>query len=173
MLQTLIGATVGTMVAFSALVPAQAQWVIESGRDRNLAINAWGGAKHGTVLRLHEDCNSNNPDCTWHVVTSRTGRHMIVSDRNPDLAINAWGGATQGTVLRLHNTCRPDNPDCTWHSTGGMIVSDRNPNLAINAWGGAKHGTVLRLNNTCRPDNPDCTWFWSTTVGEQEEDLLR
>src|SRR3954454_3606949 len=118
--------------------PVVAGQMITSDRNSGLAINAWGGAQHGTDLRLHNGCQSNNPDCTWH-----WNRGMIVSDRNPNLAINAWNGAQHGTQLRLHNACRPDNPDCTWHYNNGMIVSDRNPNLSINAWNGAQHGTFL------------------------------
>ena len=38
---------------------------ITSDRDPHLAINAWDGARHGTVLRLHEGCRQDNPDCTW------------------------------------------------------------------------------------------------------------
>lgn len=120
-----------------------------------LGINAFGGAKLGTTLKLHQACASSNPDCTW---TLRSDG-MIVSDKNPSLAINAWNGARHGTELRLHNSCTASNPDCTWTlRSDGMIVSDRNPNLAINAWGGARHGTVLRLHNGCKASNPDCTW---------------
>ena len=84
--------------------------MIVSDRDHNLAINAWNGAQFGTVLRLHNACKPDNPDCTW---TYHNG--MLISDRDPNLAINAWNGAQFGTVLRLHNACKPDNPDCTWN----------------------------------------------------------
>ncbi|WP_373479198.1 hypothetical protein [Geminocystis sp.] len=83
--------------------------MILSNKNTSLAINAWDGAQHGTVLRLHKDCNPSNPDCTW---TYKNG--MFVSDKDPSLAINAWDGAQHGTVLRLHNKCVPSNPDCTW-----------------------------------------------------------
>jgi len=47
-------------------VPAGAQGtMILSNTDPGLAINAWGGAQHGTVLRLHNGCRPNLPDCTW------------------------------------------------------------------------------------------------------------
>lgn len=36
-----------------------------SDADPSLAINAWGGARYGTTLRLSRDCRPNNPDCTW------------------------------------------------------------------------------------------------------------
>jgi hypothetical protein len=133
--------------------------IITSDRDPRLAINAWDGAKQGTVLRLHDGCRPNNPDCMWHLSNG-----MIVSNRDPRLAVNAWDGAKLGTVVRLHDGCRPDNPDCTWHFSNGMIVSSRDPRLAINAWDGAKLGTVLRLHDGCRPDNPDCTWHVPLSV---------
>lgn len=132
---------------------ADAGFMLMSDRDPHLAINAWGGAAHGTVLRLHNGCVETNPDCTW---TYRNG--MLLSNRDPSLAINAWGGAGHGTVLRLHNGCQPTNPDCTWKYQNGMWLSDRNPSLAINAWGGAAHGTTLQLNNSCQASNPDCVW---------------
>jgi hypothetical protein len=127
--------------------------MILSNKNTSLAINAWDGAQHGTVLRLHNNCVSSNPDCTW---TYRN--RMLISDKDPSLAINAWEGAQHGTVLRLHNKCVPTNPDCTWTYRNGMFVSDRDPSLVINAWEGAQHGTVLRLHNSCVPSNPDCTW---------------
>src|SRR4051812_38439338 len=82
--------------------PAHAGEMLRSDKDPGLSINAWGGAKHGAELRLHNACTPTNPDCTW---TFRNG--MIVSDRDPSLAINAWGGAQHGTQLRLHNGCQP------------------------------------------------------------------
>jgi hypothetical protein len=85
------------------------QKMILSNKSPSLAINAWEGAQHGTVLRLHNKCVPSNPDCTW---TYKNG--MFISDKNPSLAINAWEGAQHGTVLRLHNKCVPSNPDCTW-----------------------------------------------------------
>jgi hypothetical protein len=133
--------------------PQSSGKMILSNKNTSLAINAWDGAQHGTVLRLHNNCVSSNPDCTW---TYRNG--MLISDKNPSLAINAWDGTQHGTVLRLHNKCVPTNPDCTWTYRNGMFVSDRNPSLVINAWEGAQHGTVLRLHNGCVPSNPDCTW---------------
>lgn len=36
-----------------------------SDADPSLAINAWGGARYGTTLRLSRDCRPSNPDCTW------------------------------------------------------------------------------------------------------------
>jgi hypothetical protein len=83
--------------------------MLVSARNQQLAINAWGGAANGVILRLHEACQPSNPDCTW---TRRDG--MYVSDSNPSLAINAWDGALHGAVLRLSAACRPQNSDCTW-----------------------------------------------------------
>jgi hypothetical protein len=126
-----------------------------SDRSTGLAVNAWGGAQHGTVLRLSNACTTNNPDCTW---TYKDG--MLLSDRDRGLAINAWGGAAHGGTLRLHNGCSPSNPDCTWTLKNGVFYSDRNPALAINASGGAANGTELKLYNGCPATNPDCTWTY-------------
>jgi hypothetical protein len=147
--------------------------MIISNSNRALAINAWDGATHGTVLRLHNGCEPANPDCTWTY-----SQKMLISDRDSSLAINAWGGAQHGTVLRLHEGCRPDNPDCTWTYREGMFVSDRDPSLAINAWEGAQHGTILQLHEACISDNPDCTWVFAGSrtdddLGVTEQGLTR
>jgi len=127
--------------------------MILSDANSGLAMNAYGGAVHGTYLKLVNNCSSVNPDCTW---TYRDG--MILSDTNPRLAVNAFGGARHGTELRLVNNCTKENTDCTWTYRKGMFVSDSNPNLAINAYGGAVNGTSLRLVNNCTEGNADCTW---------------
>jgi hypothetical protein len=62
-------------------------------RLTTLAINAYGGAQHGTTLKLHNGCSASNPDCTW---TFRKG--MILSDTNQALGLNAWGGAANNTT---------------------------------------------------------------------------
>jgi hypothetical protein len=146
-------AIVMAFACLGAATPSRAGEMLRSDKDPALSINAWGGAKHGAELRLHNGCTPANPDCTW---TFRNG--MIVSDRDPTLAINAWNGAQHGTQLRLFKGCTPTNPDCTWTYRRGRLVSDRDPSLAINAWGGAQHGAELRLHNACALDNPDCTW---------------
>ena len=152
-----LGAAAAFVACASLSLSAVAQgMIIVSQRNQGLAINAWGGANQGTILRLHNGCRPTNPDCTW---TYQNG--MLISDRDRRLAINAWGGARHGTVLRLSVDCTPNNPDCLWDwQTNGMIVSQRDRSLAINAWDGALHGTVLRLHNGCRDDNPDCVWRW-------------
>jgi hypothetical protein len=49
-------------------VPAGAQEaMVHSNRDLQLPINAWGGAQHGTELKLHNGCQLDNPDCTWTI----------------------------------------------------------------------------------------------------------
>src|SRR5262245_29868341 len=90
----------GTLILLSVLVAhtsvfAQGR-MVASTRDPNLVINAWEGARHGTIVRLHNGCRRDNPDCLW-IYHNR----MLVSARDPKLAINAWGGAASGTVLRL------------------------------------------------------------------------
>jgi hypothetical protein len=86
--------------------------MIISDTDPTLAMNAYGGAAHGTVLKLVNNCTPTNTDCTW---TYRNG--MLLSDTNPGLAVNAYGGAAHGTVLKLVNNCTPTNTDCTWTYT--------------------------------------------------------
>jgi len=127
--------------------------MILSDTNSGLAMNAYGGAVHGTYLKLVNNCSRVNPDCTW---TYRDG--MILSDTNPGLAVNAFGGARQGTELRLVNNCTKENTDCTWTYRKGMFVSDSNPNLAINAYGGAVNGTSLKLVSNCTEGKADCTW---------------
>ena len=118
-----------------------------------LAVNAWGGAAEGTVIKLSDACTSDNPDCTWSYQYG-----MIVSDKDPSLAIKAWGGAAEGTVLKLARNCSRTNQNCTWTYRQGEFLSDANPNLAINAWGGAQNGTTLLLTGLCDSGNPDCRW---------------
>lgn len=132
---------------------AGGMWV--SNRDRALAINAWGGASVGTILRLHNGCRANNPDCTWTY-----SRGMLISDRNPGLAIGFDGPPKAGADVKLVpvQSCRSEPANCQWNYRNGMFISGADPSFAINAAGGARYGTMLRLSNTCRPDNPDCTW---------------
>jgi hypothetical protein len=129
--------------------------MLVSDTNPTLAVNAFGGAANGTVLKLVNNCTPDNTDCTW---SFRNG--MLVSDSNPSLAINAFGGAANGTALKLVNNCTPDNSDCTWSFRNGMLVSDTNPGLAINAFGGAANGTMLKLVNNCTPNLTDCTWTY-------------
>jgi hypothetical protein len=128
-------------------------FMILSDTNQNLAVNAWGGAAEGTVLRLTDQCTPDNTDCTF---TYRGG--MLVSDKDPTLAINAWGGAAQGTVLRLSNACNTSTTTCTWTYKNGEFYSDANPSLSINAYGGAQVGTTLELVAGCPTSATDCTW---------------
>jgi hypothetical protein len=144
---------VGSSSCSCAPDPRQHGFMILSDANTALAVNAWGGATEGTVLRLASGCTKSNPDCTW---SYKNG--MILSDTDPTLAINAWGGAAHGTTLKLTRSCTASNPACTWTYQKGTFVSDANANLAINASGGAAHGTTLKLDSTCTPANPNCTW---------------
>lgn len=128
-------------------------FLIQSDRNTGLALNAWGGAAEGTVLKLSNACTRSNPDCTW---TYQRG--MLVSDKDPSLAINAAGGAAEGIQLKLTRACTPANPDCTWTYKNGMFMSDRNNALRINASGGAAHGANVVITSLCQASNPDCTW---------------
>jgi hypothetical protein len=133
--------------------PTAHGFMIKSDKNSGLAVNAWGGAADGTVLRLANNCSIGNPDCTFSYQYG-----MLVNDADPTLAINAWGGAAEGVVLKLSRNCTPANPDCTWTYKKGEFLSDANQNLAINAWGGALHGTTLKLAGACTAANSDCTW---------------
>jgi hypothetical protein len=128
-------------------------FLIQSDTNSRLAVNAFGGAAAGTVIKLHDACSVANPDCTWSYQYG-----MLVSDTDPTLAINAVGGAAEGTVLKLSAACTPANPDCTWTYKNGQFLSDRNPALAINAANGARLGATLVVTAACTPSNPDCTW---------------
>lgn len=123
-------------------------------------INAYGGAKHGTTLKVVSDCPPENTDCTW----SFHPNGMIVSDTNPKLAWNAYGGAKHGADIALVNNCTPNITDCTWSWRNGMIVSNTNLNLAVNAYGGNHHGAPLKLVNNCTPFLDGCAWnhYYST-----------
>jgi|GEM_PF-2296001 len=124
-------------------------------------MNAWGGAKAGTELKLTTLCTPSNLDCTF---TLHRGR--MLSDHDPALAVNASGGALHGGHLKLFRDCPESNADCTWTFKNGMILSDKNTSLAINAWGGAKEGTDLRLHDSCTVEDVDCT-FRAQVSGEQ------
>jgi hypothetical protein len=104
-------------------------FMIRSDTNPSLAVNAWGGAAEGTVLRLHNGCTINNPDCTW---TYEYG--MLVSDTDPTLAIVPAGGAADRNVLQLTKNCVRTNPTCTWTYKNGEFLNDAKPNLAIDPW---------------------------------------
>ena len=148
-------ATAAALIVPCALLcaaDARAGGMLVSNRDAGLAINAWGGAREGTPLRLHNGCREDNADCLW---SYRGG--LLISDRDPALAIKAIGNGN-GAMLVLARGCQRNQQGCGWTYRDGMFVSDADNALAINAWGGARYGTSLRLSNTCRSSNPDCTW---------------
>jgi hypothetical protein len=128
-------------------------FMIVNDSNPSLALNAWGGAKEGTVLRLHNKCNVSNPDCTWSYQNG-----MLVSDKDPTLAINAWGGAKAGTILKLTSTCTPSNPDCTWTYSKGEWLSDTNTALAIGAVQAVDFGATMSLRSSCSASDSQCTW---------------
>src|SRR5262245_65725112 len=76
--------------------PAAQAMLILSLRDQTLAINAWDGARHGTVLRLHNGCQADNPECLW-IQRDK----MLVSARYQQLATNGRRGATNGVMRRV------------------------------------------------------------------------
>src|SRR5574337_2056501 len=116
------------------------------GIQMRVFVNAYGGAKHGTKLKVVSDCPLGNSDCTWTLLPNG----MIVSDTNPSLAWNAYGGATHGADITLVNNCRPSNTDCTWTlREDGLMLSNTNLDLAVNAYGGLHHEAPLKLVNNC------------------------
>lgn len=128
-------------------------FMITSDTDASLAVNAWGGAREGTELRLHNGCSLSNPDCTW---SYRQG--MILSDADPTLAVTVSGSTRLGAQLVLTRSCTPSNVACTWTYKRGEFLSDTNQSFAMNAYGGARFGTDVKLNNACSPGKTNCTW---------------
>lgn len=141
-------------------------FMIKSDTNSVLAVNAFGGAADGVILKLSNACTITNADCTW---TYQYG--MLVSDTDPTLAINAYGGAADGVTLKLSKNCTPANPDCTWTYKKGEFLSDTNPALAINAYGGAQNQTILKLAQACTASNPDCTWTMPNIMLANSRDI--
>ena len=135
-------------------IPPKPWFFIVSNRNPELALNAYGGAKHNAPVKLHNNCDFSNPDCLW----AFTVDGMIVSVKNPFLSLNALNGAKHLGDLALREDCLSSNPDCTWSINNGMILSDKNRRLAINGYGGAQHLGPLKLHNACDARNPDCTF---------------
>ena len=123
-----------------------------SARDRSLAITAWGGARAGGALRLHNGCAPSNGDCVW---VYRGG--LLYSGRDPTLAVKAEGLA-HGAGVSLAAGCSRGVAGCTWIYRDGMFVSETDSRLAISALGGARFGTTLKLSNLCRSNDLDCKW---------------
>lgn len=128
-------------------------FMILSDTNSGLAVNAFGGAREGTQLALHNACTSTNPDCTWSYQFG-----MLTSDTDPTLAVIATGGANEGVILTLTRSCTIFNPDCTWTYKNGEFLSDNKPWLALNASGGARLGAAIQLTGACQTTNTDCTW---------------
>lgn len=126
--------------------------LLYSTRDRSLAITAWGGAREGGALRLHNGCAPSNGDCVW---IYRGG--LLYSGGDPKLAVKAESlGHGAGVILSAK--CSREVPGCTWIYRDGMFVSETAPRLAISASGGARFGATLKLSNLCRSDDLDCKW---------------
>ena len=127
-----------------------------------LRVNAYGGAKHGTKLKVVADCPAWHTDCNWTLQSDG----MIVSDTDPTLAWNAYGGAQHGAEVTLVNNCRPNLTDCTWTvRNDGLIVSNTNPQLTVNAYGGAKDLAPLVLVDNCAPERDGCKWVGDPSGG--------
>jgi hypothetical protein len=161
-----LGLWVPMMLLYLATSPAWAGELIQIAPLGNpnvpLQINAYGGAKHGTTLKVVFGCPPGSTDCTWTLLPNG----MIVSDTNPTLAWNAYGGDKHGADITLVNNCTPDLNGCTWTvRSDGLIVSKRNPQFAVNAFGGAFDGAPLKLVNNCAPHLDGCKWVTSQTGG--------
>jgi hypothetical protein len=127
-------------------------FMITSDVNASLAVNAFGGTATREI-KLHNQCTSSNPDCTWSYQ-----RGMIVSDADPTLAISAAQNPMAGDTLTLAKGCSRDNPSCTWTYSGGRFLSDRNTSLAIRA-PGAQLGTALKLSSTSMcGSSAECMW---------------
>ena len=144
----------GSLILSPISIPPKPWFFIVSNRNPQLALNAYGGARHNAPVKLHNGCDFNNLDCLWALNSDG----MIVSVRNPFLGLNALNGAKHLGDLALREDCDSFNPDCTWSVSNGMILSNRNHQLAINGYGGAKHLGAFKLHNGCAADNPDCTF---------------
>jgi hypothetical protein len=128
--------------------------------DPTLALNAFGGARSGGPLAIHNGCDVSNPDCTF------TFAHgMMISDRDSTLAVNAWGGAAPGNSVVLTNACTWSNLDCRWAWKQGRILSNNGTNLAM--WVGAPFvGTGVTIEPACTTtpgvpanDGTECSFF--------------
>lgn len=155
-----------TMLLFLAAATAWAGELIQIAPKGNpnvpLQINAYGGAKHGTTLKVVFGCPPGSTDCTWTLLPNG----MIVSDSDPTLAWNAYGGANHEAEITLVNNCQPDLNGCAWTvRSDGLIVSKTDPQLAVNAFGGAFPGNPLKLVNNCAPHLDGCKWVTTRTGG--------
>jgi hypothetical protein len=111
--------------------------MITSDSNPGLAVNAWGGAALGTMLRLTDACDLGNPDCTF---SFRNG--MILSDRDWGLAVHSSRGLVSGSELQMHTQCTADSPHCNWKAriagpqpgysvgtAGALVPLAENPDL--------------------------------------------
>jgi hypothetical protein len=127
-----------------------------------LQVNAYGGADHGTRLKIVSNCPPGNTDCAWTLLPNG----MIVSNTNPSLAWNAYGGARDEAEIVLVNNCQPSLTDCTWTiRPDGLIVSNTNPQLAVKADGGAIDLAPLKLAPNCTPRIDGCRWVTLPSLG--------
>lgn len=153
------------LTASAAWAGAPIQITSVSNPSVTLQINAYGGAKHGTTLKVVSNCPAGNTDCTWTLLPNG----MIVSDTDRTLAWNAYGGAAHGANVTLVNNCRPDITDCTWTvRDDGLIVSNTNFQLAVNAYGGVVHEAPLKLVNNCAPQLDGCKWLTARALYSAE-----
>lgn len=144
-------------------------FMIVTDGNTGLAVNAWGGATPGGMLRLNKNCKPQYSDCTWTYL-----RGLLVSDNDPTLAIKRFQDpVTKGYYLRLakwgltdnpvgSQACTPQNGDCTWTYTGGEFVLDNKGSdgrkYYLNARGGSVDTYEVGVSPSCNRDNNSCMW---------------
>ncbi len=136
--------------------PGTSSMLYSAETTREFAINAYGGARHGTELHLVRNCPIGNTDCMWRFRSDG----MIISESRAALAWNAYGGARVGAKITLVNGCPSNNTDCQWDVLpNGLIVSRSNPALAVKALGGPGHVVPLILADDCTTTMAGCKWI--------------
>ena len=171
------GDILGVRTAYGRLPSAHGFMILSDG-DPTLAVNAYGGATDGGMLRMHRDCTIGNPDCTW---TYQRG--MLVSDSDPTLAIMRFqNGPGGGYFLRLAKAalvdspagaypCTPNNRECTWTYKLGQFELDADRTYHLNARGGATHLAEVGVSPACTATNGSCLWTLPNVMLTSERNI--
>jgi hypothetical protein len=156
--------------------PSAHGFMILSDGDPTLAVNAYGGATDGGILRMNRACTITNPDCTW---TYQRG--MLVSDKDPTLAIkrvrtsdNKWILRLARAALRVNpsepGTCTPSNGECTWSYKLGQFELDADRSYRLNARGGANDLAEVGVSPACTTANNSCMWTMPNVMLTSDRD---
>jgi hypothetical protein len=127
-----------------------------SNRDPSLAINAWDGAQHGRILRLHNECRPDNPDCTWKFADpcAQEGRAPVITIPADGIAVGQQPGRhVIGLILKNNRDALliivDDDPALQPNQM--RVELDIDPfngvewNKAIEAWGFCRRGNRVDL----------------------------